>query len=331
MNEADEALVVGEALVDVIRDGRGAVSEHAGGSPANVAVGLARLGRPTTLLTRLGEDRHGRLVAEHLHREGVALPLGRQAAATSYAEALIGPDGSADYRFSLEWTLPELPDLAEVAELPRPIVVHTGSLGAVVPPGADTVIDLLSARRGEATVTYDLNIRPAVMGEGADLWARVARVVALADVVKASDEDLAHLVPGATASDAARRLLDLGPVAVVVTGGGEGAVCLTRHGSTSTPAPEVVVADTVGAGDSFCSAMIDRLWEWGALGGSARPTLRSLDLAAWSDVLDHAAAAAAITVSRPGANPPTRADLESAPGRRPGALGSDRVTASTRG
>lgn len=299
------ALVIGEALVDVVHDPSGAVTEHPGGSPANVAVGLARLGRPTLLLTDIGEDRYGDLLARHLSAEHVQLMFPpRPGASTSAARATLGPDGSASYAFDLRWQ-PPLP-----LESPPARVVHTGSLGAVLAPGSSVALDLVERLAPEATITYDLNIRPALMGEAGPLWRRVERVVDLADVVKASDEDLAHLMPDESALDAARRLLDHGPAAVIVTRGGAGSVCVTRKGLAEVRAPRVTVADTIGAGDSFCSAVIDRLWSLGVLGADRRHELRSMDVLAWTDVLTHAAAVAAITVSRPGADPPTRADLD---------------------
>jgi fructokinase len=301
---APSAVVVGEALVDIVHDASGGVTEHAGGSPANVAVGLSRLGRRTALLTDLGADRFGDLLARHLEGEQVELLQPQHPGVrSSSATATIGPDGSATYDFDLHWQ-PESPQ-----ETPAALVVHTGSLGAVLPPGADVVADLLERLAPTATVSYDLNIRPAVMDAYGDLWERVRRIVSLADVVKASDEDLAHLLPELPIVDAARRLLTFGPAAVVVTRGGAGALCVTAGGLASVPAPRVTVADTIGAGDSFCAGVIDRLWDLGLLGADARTRLRALDATGWTDVLEHAAAIAAITVSRPGANPPTRAEL----------------------
>lgn len=297
------ALVVGEALVDVRHEG-GTVSEHAGGSPANVAVGLARLGRATALLTDLGDDRYGDLLAHHLEAEDVALLAPqRPGARTSSAIAEVGTDGSATYTFDLHWT-PATPPA-----LPDACVVHTGSLGAVLEPGADTVVALLERLAPTATVTYDLNIRLAAMGPHEEIVQRVDRVARLADVVKASDEDLDLLWPGEPLLEAAGRLLRPATSAVVVTRGAAGALCLTHDGVSSVPAPQIDVADTIGAGDSFCAALIDRLWQLGALGSSGRAVLRSLDEANWGDVLTWAATAAAVTVSRPGADPPTRAEL----------------------
>lgn len=309
------ALVVGEALVDVVRRPDGSVSEHAGGSPANVAVALRRLGRSVRLLTQYAGDRLGTVLDGHLRAEGVDVDRQRpRSGRTSSAEALIGPDGSASYAFDLEWSLEWRPERTLEGDLAgaaagRPLVVHTGSLGAVLEPGAAAVLDLLDELRPHTTVSYDLNIRPGAMGPLAGVRARALAVVARADVVKASDEDLAHLFPDADPVAAARVLLEHGPAAVVLTRGGAGATAVTPALTVDVPAPPVAVADTIGAGDSFCAATLDGLGRLGALGGPERPALRQLDEPGWREVLAHAAAVAAITVARPGADPPTLAEL----------------------
>ncbi|MGZ4464256.1 MAG: PfkB family carbohydrate kinase [Nocardioides sp.] len=303
-----DVLVVGESLVDIVRgaaaDGSGD-TEYAGGSAANVAVALARLGRPVRFATSFADDERGRLVAAHLAAAGVALASDPGAVSrTSTAVATIGPDGAARYEFDLEWRL------HPVAEEPHPLVVHTCSLGAVLLPGAEDVVALLERLRDSATISYDVNARPAITGTGPDLVARVERVVAVADLVKASDEDLEALYPAMDPLASARRLLDLGPAAVVVTRGGEGATWLGRAGEVEVASLDVAVADTIGAGDTFGAALVDALWERGRLGADARATLRDLAAEEVADVLAHAARAAAVTVSRPGADPPYRHELD---------------------
>lgn len=302
------ALVIGEALVDVVRHPDGSVREHAGGSPANVAVGLSRLGRAATLLTQYADDRLGAILDAHLRAEGVT--IARQyprSGRTSSAQAAITADGSASYTFDLDWSI------ATSEPSGRPLVVHTGSLGAVLEPGAAAVLQALDDLRPRATVSYDLNIRPGAMGPLAGVRERALAVVARADVVKASDEDLAHLFPDAEPVAAARVLLEHGPAVVVLTRGGAGATAVTPTYAVDVPAPVVRVADTIGAGDSFCAATLDALWRLDALGGRARGTLRALGEGAWRQVLGHASAVAAITVSRPGADPPTSAELSHQP------------------
>jgi fructokinase len=297
-------LVVGEALVDIVQTPSGRRHEYAGGSAANVAVALARLGRPTRLATCFAQDRYGALVTTYLERAGVTLACDPGAVAhTSTAEATIGSSGAAEYTFDIDWRLLPLdPD-------EDPLVAHTCSLGAVLLPGADDVLALLGRLRERSTITYDVNARPTVTGTGPELVARVERMVAVADLVKASDEDLEVLYPGRRHSDAAAALLALGPAAVVVTRGAEGALWLDRDGVVEVESRPVEVADTIGAGDTFGAALIDALWERGRLGAEGRPALSALPRDEVTAVLEHAARAAAVTVSRPGADPPYRHEL----------------------
>jgi len=281
-------LVVGESLVDVVLEPDGGRTERPGGSAANVAVALARLGRPVRFATAYADDARGRAIAEHLERDGVVLATDPYAVErTSSAEATIAADGSASYVFDLDWRLNPIGD-----ESPR--FVHVCSIGAVLEPGADDVLAVLGRVPG-ATVTYDVNARPAITGTGAALVARVEQVVAAAHLVKASDEDLEALYPGRPLLDAAAHLLGLGPRAVAVTRGGEGATWLDADGVVEVSAPGVTVADTIGAGDTFSAAIIDALWD-----DPGRDP---------AEVLAHAVRAAAVTVSRPGADPPHRRDL----------------------
>lgn len=299
-----DVLVVGESLVDIVNAADGDIKEYAGGSAANVAVALARLGRPVRFATSFAEDDHGRLVAEHLDDAGVTLAADPGAVSrTSTAEATIGVDGAADYEFDLEWRLNPVP------EEPHPLVVHTCSLGAVLSPGADDVFRLLERLREFATVSYDVNARPAITGTGPDLLDAVERMAGIADLVKASDEDLEALYPQLDTVKAARRLLSLGAEAVVVTRGGDGALWVGADHLVEVDSHTVEVADTIGAGDTFGAALLDALWEAGHLGAERREALAGLDREQVEAVLSHAARAAAVTVSRPGADPPYRHEL----------------------
>jgi fructokinase len=298
-------LVVGEALVDVVTRADGTTTEHPGGSPANVALGLARLGRETHLLTHVGDDDHGRLVADHLERSGVALVPGSVAAGpTSVARAVLDGEGSASYAFELEWALPSVP-------LPSdPVAVHTGSIAAVLQPGAATVERIVLGAHHRTTVTYDPNLRPDLMGAPDRVRPTVEMLVAASDVVKLSEEDAVWLAPGTAPEVLVEQWLRLGPSLVVLTRGAAGALAVCRGGRVSVPGEPVAVADTVGAGDSFMSGLIDGLWTADLLGGVRRPALRQVPPAVVEQVLRHAAAVAAVTVSRPGADPPTRAELD---------------------
>lgn len=301
---AGTALVVGESLVDIVRGGDGSTTEFPGGSAANVAVALARLGRDVRMATSWGDDARGQVLADRLAADGVSLASDPHAVGhTSTALATIGSDGAASYEFDLAWRLNEV-DPGGAAT-----VVHTCSLGAVLTPGCEDVLALLERMRPEATVSYDVNARPAITGTGPELVARVEAVAAHSDVVKASDEDLEALYGVDDPIVGAKRLLALGPSAVVVTRGQGGATWLSGTLEVDVAAVPVVVADTIGAGDTFCAGVVDALWERDLLGADRREALAEVGRDIVVEVLAHAARAAAITVGRPGADPPRRHEL----------------------
>ena len=298
------ALVVGESLIDIVRGADGSTTEFPGGSAANVAVALARLERPVRFATSWGDDERGRVLAEWLARDGVELAADPHAVGhTSTARATIGSDGHATYVFDLGWRLNPL------SGGPKPVVVHTCSLGAVLQPGAADVVAMLAQLRETATISYDVNARPAITGTGPELVAQVETVAALSDVVKASDEDLAVLYGDADPVAGAKRLLALGPAAVVITRGPAGATWVTQTQEVDVAAVPVVVADTIGAGDTFCAGMLDALWERDLLGADRRERLHDASRDVAVDVMAQAARASAVTVGRPGADPPYRRDL----------------------
>lgn len=297
-------LVVGESVVDRVRAADGTTVEYAGGSGANVAVALARLGRPVRFASAWADDARGAVLAGRLAGAGVELAADPHTVErTATATASIGPDGGASYAFDLAWRLGRVP------LEPAPSVVHACSIGAVLEPGADQVRTLIARLREVAIVSYDINARPAITGTGADVVASTERLAALSDVVKASDEDLAHLYPDLDVPVAARRLLALGPAAVLVTKGGRGATWYDSNLEVHLASVPVEVADTIGAGDTFAAAIIDGLWDLGMVGADRRDALRALGREVAEEVLGHAIRAAAVTVSRPGADPPHRAEL----------------------
>jgi fructokinase len=293
-------LVVGEALVDVVRrDGEDVV--HPGGSPLNVAVGLQRLGLPTTLHSAFGADPHGVAIAQHLEASDVSVTASTVSdRETSVALATLGTDGAATYTFSIDWD-PATPDLAEG----RFDAVHTGSIGAALEPGATMVERLLTDLRPTTTISFDPNVRPQLMGSPDQARPRVERLVALADVVKASDEDLAWLYPDVAVAEVQARWLALGPALVVLTRGADGADALVARGAVHVGAPPTEVADTIGAGDSFMAGLLRSLSDLKLLGADRREALRALPRRDVALVVRSAIRCAAITVSRPGADPPT--------------------------
>ncbi|MFJ9608787.1 carbohydrate kinase [Kitasatospora sp. NPDC101176] len=283
-------LVIGECVADVVRSDGAPDVVHPGGSPANVAYGLARLGHPATLLTELGADANGRLIRAHLESAGVRVRAAEVARTPSAVVRLDGR-GRARYTFDIGWTLPP------TEPVDPPAAIHLGSIAAVTDPGAAAVLDLVERWHGRAQISYDPNVRPALMGGRERAVRRVERWVALSDVVKASDEDLAWLYPGEAAEAVAERWLALGPSVVAVTLGADGAFALAPGGGlVRAGAVPVAVADTVGAGDAFMAALLH-----------ARAAGADL-----TGCLTRAVTAAALTVARPGANPPTAAELAAA-------------------
>ena len=300
-------LVIGESLIDIVHRPDGSTREHVGGSPANVAVGLARLGHEVTLATKIGDDERGTRIATRLDEEGVALTEGSIGERpTSVATSTLDETGAAAYTFDLTWELSEDQPLEGLAH------VHTGSIAATLEPGASVVLSTLQSARPSATISYDPNARPSLMGDPHGVRAKIEQLIGLSDVVKASDEDIAWLYDGAPLPDILRLWGLLGPALVVVTRAEKGAVIgLTITGElTSVDAPIVEVMDTVGAGDSFMAGLLSGLLEASLLGGiQARERLRSASLADVRPAVERALACAAITVSRAGAAPPYLADL----------------------
>lgn len=303
-------LAVGEALVDIVSGPAGTVAEHPGGSAANVAVALARLAVPVRLATWIGRDPRGLAIARWLADAGVALTPGSTAAArTPTAIATLDASGAATYEFDLEWHA-ALP----VDEVADAAAVHTGSLAALLEPGAANVDALVEAARPHATISYDPNIRPALLGRRAEVRRRVERFVASADVVRASADDVAWLYPGDDTRAVAARWQTAGAALVVVTHGAEGAHAVCRAGAVDHPGRPVAVVDTVGAGDTFTAALLWGLAGRGLLGAASRPALRAIGLADVRALLAAAACAGELSVARAGADPPTLAELRAACG-----------------
>lgn len=307
--------VVGEALIDeVLHPGQEPVP-HVGGSPLNVAVGLARLGHAVQFLGRFGHDAYGDMISGHLRSNSVMVPLAPDSLPTSVARAVLGTDGGAKYEFALEWALPDMTneDGTPNFMLAGSTLLHVGSIATMLAPGAAQVLAAVVALRPRATISYDPNCRPSIITDVAYAREQAEKFVHLADVVKASDEDLAWLYPGVDPKDSARRWLTLGewegPAVVIVTQGGAGPWAVCAAGELACPVPPVQVVDTVGAGDSFMAAVLSALVDKELDGAQRRTHLRSLSTESWRDAITYAARAAAITVSRAGANPPHRTEL----------------------
>ncbi|MEF2975902.1 carbohydrate kinase family protein [Subtercola sp. YIM 133946] len=304
------ALVIGEALMDVVTttpDGAPHIKRHPGGSPANVALGLARLDVTTRLLTSLARDAFGRMIAAHLQDSGVSIVTESFGAErTSSAVATIRPGGSADYDFDVVWQLPDGP------AVPPADIVHTGSIAAFLQPGAEQVFQII-ASRPESLVSFDPNIRPSLVPDRARVSAQFERFAGVSQVVKLSDEDASWLYPGRELDAVRHDLFDSGVQLVAVTLGAEGSMLSTREHSVSIAALSGVQGDTIGAGDSYMAALLAGILKLPADSGGAEPAgaerLAGLRMHDLESLARFAASAAAVTVSRNGADLPHSADL----------------------
>jgi len=299
------ALVIGEALIDIVeRDGQ-VLGEHVGGSPLNVAIGLGRLGRGVDFLTHIGDDANGRRIAKYVEDSGAQLVSGSKSAQrTPTALAKLDANGAAQYVFDIHWELSGTP------EVTPPVVAHTGSIAAFLEPGCRATAALLDAYRTSATITYDPNVRPGLIDDHAEAVGRIDRIVERADVVKASDEDLRWIDPNRTPEQIAQAWLAMSPSIVAVTMGESGAFAACAAGIVRVPARPVQVVDTVGAGDAFMTGLIDALWSLDLLGAEKRADLANIGTPTLEDVVAKASLAAALTVARAGADLPDRAALD---------------------
>jgi fructokinase len=307
--EVEPAVIVvcGEALVDVVPDAAGIPRPHPGGSPANVALALARLGVPAALLARLSTDHFGQMLRNHLAGSGVDLSIAIPTAApTPVATVTLDPAGVASYRFELDgrtddgWSVADLPHaLAAYAAL------HVSGAFAMVRPAMRATVDTLLAREsGRRLICFDPNPRAALDPDRPTLRRWVAR----ADLVRVSADDLELTDPGQTIETVARQWRALGPTIVVVTRGAAGVYAVGPAGECWAAAEPVTVVDTVGAGDAFTAGLLAWLHTASALTPAG---LRRLNHAGLTAALDYAQRVAAITCTRPGADPPWAAELES--------------------
>jgi len=303
---SERFLIIGEALIDIVQRYAENPVEHVGGSPANVAVGVARLGNSVRLATCLGADARGDRIRDHLQRRGVSVDSGSHEQPTSTAKAMLDAGGAATYEFDLHWD----PGPIEIG--PEVGHIHTGSIGAVLLPGTNDVVAALQRGKSQATISYDPNIRPTIMGDIDKVRAQMESIIGYCDVVKASSDDLELLYPGEGLENILTRWGNIGPALTVATRAAEGvSFRLTTSGEFVTlAAPPTRVVDTVGAGDSFMAGLLSGLVSAGLIGGlSERDRLFRADVAAVIPAIQRGSRCGAITVSRAGAYAPSFDEL----------------------
>ena len=294
-----QVFVVGEALMDIVTTPT-RKTHHPGGSPANVALGLSRLGVRTTFLTALARDEDGQKIDQHLSESGVEIAAESfTARRTSTAIATIAVDGTATYEFNIDWEIPE------VVPPPSAKITHTGSIASFLQPGAEQVQALIERARASSIISFDPNIRPSLIGDHQIARAQFETLVALAHIVKLSDEDAEWLYPKTDIATVTQILLDLG----AITKGAQGSVLSTAAQSVALDAVSEVGADTIGAGDSYTAALLAAILTHPVL-SMGQNQLAALDTDDLRYLGSRAATAAAITVGRAGANLPFLAELE---------------------
>jgi fructokinase len=299
-------VVAGDALVDLIVRPDGSITAVPGGGPYNCARAVGRLEVPVAWIGGLSSDRFGRQLDAGLAGAGVDLSMAQRTdLPTTLAMAEIGDDGAASYRFYTDST-------SAPAVLPGPLAgglppdtdaVLTGTLGLVLEPMATTLEGMVAALPGDMLLLVDPNCRPSITTDPAAFRARVGRVLARADIVKVSTEDLEFLLPGEPIPSAIGWVQSLGPRVVLVTDGPAPVRVLIDGAEHLVPAPRVDVVDTIGAGDTFGGAFLACLVHFGGGRHSAGDTDAVLRAARF------AVRASALVCERAGANPPTLEEL----------------------
>lgn len=302
-------VVAGEALIDLIVGPDGEMAAVPGGGPYNTARTIARLGQPVRFLGRVSTDRFGGTLLHNLQVDGVDVDrVALTDDPTTLAVAELDGRGTASYRFYLDGTSASGLTDTEAAGIlgPEAAALHVGTLGLVLEPAGTTIERLVHTAPDDVLVMLDPNCRPSATRDPAAFRSRVDWIARRADVVKVSDEDLRFLDADATLDSAIDRFLEAGAAVVLRTDGGRSVEVRTATERVSVPVPIIAVLDTVGAGDAFGGGF---LAAW-ARSGRTRPDL--LNLASVVEAVRFAIRVASLTCTRPGADPPTVAELEAA-------------------
>jgi fructokinase len=295
--------VAGEVLIDLIPEGADR-KPVLGGGPANTAKALAKLGIDTQFIDGISSDQYGQMVKDELVGSGVKLNNVKYSdKPTCLAIVSLSDSGSATYEFVIENTA-TFDFTAEWLPKPQtdqPSLLHIGTLATVIEPGASALFEWAQSVAKDGSIVYDPNIRPAVISDCKQYLAQVERWVAISSVVKVSDDDLRWLYPSLEIKQVVNNWLKKGPSLIVVTYGDKGLAGYRKGEVVIVEAVQVKVVDTVGAGDTVGAILVEAILKDG---------LASLTGSRLESMLKRAAKAAAITVSRIGANPPTREELE---------------------
>jgi fructokinase len=300
---SNQVWVVGEVLIDLIPD----ADQHlaiVGGGPANTAKALAKLGVKTHFIDGISNDEYGRMAKAELLAANVLLDYAQYSnKPTCTAKVTLSKSGSASYEFVIKDTATFdfsdlwLPDPQTL----KPSLLHIGTLATVIEPGASVLFEWAQSVARVVPIVLDPNIRPAVLGNRDEYVKKVEKWVAISSAVKVSDEDLDWLYPGKAINEVVKNWLEVGVQLVVVTLGDKGITAYRKNEQTSVDAVKVVVADSVGAGDAVGAVLVEAIIKNGLdrLNGEALKTM-----------LNRATKAAAITVSRTGANPPSKEEID---------------------
>jgi fructokinase len=299
---SNQVWVCGEVVIDLIPDGteRRAV---VGGGPANTAKALSKLGIATQFIDGISTDKYGQMALKKLHKDGVLLDFVKFSdKPTCLAIVSLNAKGGASYEFVIDDTATFdfshswLPDAA----VSKPSLLHIGTLVTAIEPAASVLFEWSSKVAKVAPIVFDPNIRPAVMIDRSKYVKQVERWISISNAVKVSDDDIYWLYPGEDLDKVAKRWLGMGPELIVVTFGDKGLAGYRKDSKISVDAKKVVVADTVGAGDTVGAILVEAIIEDG---------LDKLVNERLTSMLDRAAKAAAITVSRTGALPPSSDEI----------------------
>jgi len=299
----DQVWVVGEVLIDLIPD-RDQHLAVVGGGPANTAKALANLGVKAYFIDGISNDEYGQMAKAELLSANVLLDYAQYSnKPTCTAKVTLSSSGSASYEFVIEDTatfdfsdqwLPEPQTL-------NPSLLHIGTLATVIEPGASVLFEWAQSVAQVAPIVFDPNIRPAVLGDRDEYVRKVEKWVAISSAVKVSDEDLNWLYPGKEINEIVNKWLEEGVQLVVVTLGDKGITAYRNNEEVSVDAVKVVAADTVGAGDTVGAVLVEAIVKNG---------LDKLSGEVLKSMLNRATKAAAITVSRTGANPPSKEEID---------------------